>query len=220
MTRRRWISASALAGFSVICSLAVTQSATAGMKTYYSESRGKVRIVWSGRIQRPMAKQLSRAISKWHDRALNGVELVLNSGGGSMREGHNVIKTLRRLRKTRRLTTAVLPGTVCGSACIPIFLQGETRVASAATLWLLHEVSKSDPKTKKLIALRPKKTQQFFRRYFLPAGVPQGWIDMITPKIRGKDVWWTGGQIYSSGSNIITRRIKSSRKRRVQPRST
>ena len=94
MTRRRWISASALAGFSVICSLAVTQSATAGMKTYYSESRGKVRIVWSGRIQRPMAKQLSRAISKWHDRALNGVELVLNSGGGSMLASEKILREI------------------------------------------------------------------------------------------------------------------------------
>ena len=94
----------------------------------------------------------------------------------------------------------------------------ETR--SMRTLWLLHEVSRSDPRTKKLIALRPNKTQQFFREYFLPAGVPQRWIDIISSKIRGKDVWWTGRQIYKSGSNIITRRLKSTRFRKVHPRST
>jgi len=220
MTHRRWLSAIALAGLSAVGIFAMTLSATAGMQTYFSENRRTVWIVWSGRIQKPMAKQLNRAISKWHAKALNGVELVLNSRGGGMKEGHKVINMLRKLKRTRRLTTVVLPGMVCGSACIPIFLQGDARAASAATLWLLHEVSKSDPKTKKLIALRPNKTQQFFRRYFLPAGVPKGWIDMITQKIRGKDVWWTGGQIFNSGSNIITRRIKSSRKRKVHPRST
>ena len=103
----------------------------------------------------------------------------------------------------------------CGSMCIPIYLQGEVRSAGAATLWLLHEVSKSDPKTKKLVTLYPEQTQYSFRNYFIPAGVPQAWVDMISKKIRGKDVWWTGVQIYKSGSNIITRRLKSTRTRKL-----
>ena len=171
--------------------------------------------MWTGRVQKPMAKQLNRVIKKWHGKARNGFELILNSRGGKVREGRKVIDILRRLKETRRLNTAVLPGMVCGSMCIPIYLQGEERAAGAATLWLLHEVSRSDPKTKKLVALRPKQTQYTFRKYFLPAGVPQAWIDMITKKIRGKDVWWTGVQIYKSGSNIITRRLKSTRMRKL-----
>lgn len=179
-----------------------------------------VRIMWSGRIQKPMAQQLSQTIETWHGKALNGFELVLNSRGGKMREGRKVINILRKLKTTRRLNTAVHPGTICGSSCIPIYLQGQERAAGAATLWLLHEVGRSDPKTRKLIALRPKKTQFYFREYFMPAGVPQAWIDMISKKIRGRDVWWTGVQIYQSGSNIITRRLKSSRKRKLHRPST
>lgn len=215
MTIWRLVPVLALASLSVIGSAATATTANAKMRVFYHEDRQMVRIVWTGRIQKPMARQFRQAIKKWHGRAQDGFQLILNSRGGKVSEGRKVIDILRRLKRTRRLTTAVYPGMTCGSMCIPIFLQGEERSAGTATLWLLHEVSRSDPKTKKLIELNPKKTQNSFRNYFLPAGVPQAWIDMITKKIRGRDVWWTGGQIYKSGSNIITRRLNSTRKRKL-----
>ena len=215
MMLRRLIPALALAGLSVITSVSAATPANAKLRVFHFEDRQLVRLVWFGRIQKPMARQLKQAIKKWHGKAHNGFELILNSRGGKVREGRKVIDILRRLKRTRRLTTTVLAGMTCGSMCIPIFLQGEERAAGAATLWLLHEVSRSDPKTKKLIELNPKKTRNTFQKYFLPAGVPQAWIDMITKKIRGRDVWWTGGQIYKSGSNIITRRLRSTRRRKL-----
>jgi len=220
MPKSRLLTTLALTGIAASAAIVTTSAASANMKTVYLKNHMTVRIIWSGRIVKPMAQQLRHAIRKWHGKAQHGFELVLNSRGGHMSEGRKVIRSLRELKQTRSLKTVVLPGKICGSSCIPIFLQGEQRSASASTLWLLHEVSKTDKKTKKLIALRPQKTQKFFREYFLPAGVPQTWIDMISSKIRGKDLWWTGRQIYQSGSNFITNRLGNTRTRRIYPRSS
>ena len=189
--------------------------ADAKMKTKFYPQKKILKISWSGKIKKPMAAELSKAIKNNHARAANGFELILNSGGGKMREGRKVIKLLRRLKETRRLDTTVVAGRKCGSSCIPIYLQGENRAASAATLWLFHEVGKTHPKTKKLVRLKPKRTQQFFRQYFLPAGVPQAWLDKITKRMRGRDVWMTGAQVFSSGSNIINKKLGSTRKRKL-----
>ncbi len=217
MQRSPFLTTFAVAWIAGTFSVATAPTATAKMKTVYLKKHSMVRIIWTGKIAKPMARQLNQQIRKWHASAQNGFELLLNSRGGHMSEGRRVIRLLRQLKQTRSLKTVVRPGHICGSSCIPIFLQGEQRSASASTLWLLHEVSKTDKKSKKLIALRPAKTQQYFKEYFLPAGVPQSWIDMITRKIRGKDLWWTGRQIYQSGSHFITNRLGNTRVRKVFP---
>jgi hypothetical protein len=36
------------------------------------------------------------------------------------------------------LTTRVMEGSLCASGCIPVFMQGEKRKASAASVWVFH----------------------------------------------------------------------------------
>jgi hypothetical protein len=193
--------------------------AAAEMRTRYLPDTQVLKIKWTGKIKQPMAAELEDVIAKWHGRATGGFELILDSGGGKMREGRKVIALLQKLKQTRRLATTIFAGRKCGSSCVPIFLQGQTRAAAAATLWLFHEVGKTDPKSKKLIGLRPERTQHYFQAYFVPAGVPRIWLDRLSKRIRGRDLWMTGREVFETGSNIINRKIGSSRPRKLHPLS-
>ena len=99
MMLRRLIPALALAGLSVITSVSAATPANAKLRVFHFEDRQLVRLVWFGRIQKPMARQLKQAIKKWHGKAHNGFELILNSRGGKVREGRKVIDILRRLKR-------------------------------------------------------------------------------------------------------------------------
>ena len=90
MMLRRVLPVLALAGLSAFSNVATATSASAEMRTWFIENRQMVRIMWTGRIQKPMARQLKRVIKKWHGKARNGFELVLNSRGGKVREGRDV----------------------------------------------------------------------------------------------------------------------------------
>jgi hypothetical protein len=74
-----------------------------------------------------IAAELAKAKS-----GVRSVVLVLSSCGGSLGEAERVIETLKDVKKTRFLETRVDQGDTCGSACIPVFLQGTRRRARRA----------------------------------------------------------------------------------------
>ena len=188
---------------------------TAGsLKVVYQARTGRVVLVWKGRIAPPMAGIFRAAIEKYRDRATNGFILSLHSRGGKIREAARVIRLLARLRRTTRLRTFVGPGHVCGSACIPVFLQGEVRRASRASLWKFHEVSAKDRDDPDRIVLRRTQTDRLFRRFFLPAGVSRAWLSELRIRIRGVDYWMTGADLEAAASGIATDYSTNVRKRR------
>lgn len=186
-----------------------------GLKTKFFPDKKILKMRWEQRIQEPMARSIQGAVKKWRAKAAGGFVLILNTRGGSVNETKKVIAILQKLRQTHKLETLVRAGHVCGSGCIPIFLQGETRTAATATLWLFHEVAKKDPKTKKIKKLKTEKTNSLFQQYFIPAGVPQVWLDKLESRIRGVNYWMTGAQLFTTGSNIANRKIGNGRKRNV-----
>ncbi len=172
---------------------------------------------WSGKIDRPMARQLKRILIRYQGRASRLV-LTLASGGGRVSEARKVIALLRRFSQTHALETRVSPGRVCGSMCVPIFLQGEIRRAAPASLWLFHEISRHDKKTNKTIRLLPKKTARMFKDYFVPAGVSKLWLKDVAAQIEGNDIWLTGAQLIAQRSNIITAQLPDLKRRKVYSR--
>src|SRR5262249_6779829 len=69
------------------------------------------------------------------------VVLFLDSAGGQVDEGDRVIEVLKEIKQRHQLITVVPDGKLCASMCIPIFLQGEDRLAARASLWIFHEAA-------------------------------------------------------------------------------
>lgn len=184
------------------------------LKVLHLKKSGRVVLHWKGKIDRPMARSFHNAITKWQGRARNGFIVSLDSKGGRVNVAYAVVRLLRRLRRTHMVHTYVKRGNVCGSSCVPIFLQGEKRTAALASLWLFHEISSRDKAVKGRVILKPGRTAKMFDDFFLPAGVPPAWIDSVKNRIRGADLWMTGAELRTSDSNIANRFLSNHKLRR------
>jgi len=199
-----------------VCAVTAAPS-TAGGKNFrvtVHKDTNEIEFHWRGKIAHPMAERLDETImDHWHH-ATGGFIISLHSGGGKIREARRVAKIMRDLRRERRVATRVGPGHVCGSACIPIFLQGEIRQVSVASLWKFHEITKNDPSRFGYKFLRPNRTRRLFRKVFLPAGVSSEWLASIQTKIARVDYWLTGANLRDDQSGIGTHYTSNVRKRR------
>jgi hypothetical protein len=100
------------------------------------------------------------------------VVLFLNSDGGEVNEGDRVIHLLDGIKPTHRLITVVLDGSLCASMCIPVFLQGDDRLAARTSRWIFHEAARQGVNQKE----RMEETLRLLQKYYLAAGVSPGWI--------------------------------------------
>jgi hypothetical protein len=132
------------------------------------------------------------------------VVLVLSSCGGSVSEAERVIEALKEIKKTHDLETRVEPGSLCASACIPIFLQGVRRSAALTSAWLFHEVTRRGAidRTKKRVDRA--KTERVFVDYYLKAGVSEAWLNELRIMVQNSNYWQTGQNLWESKSGIIT----------------
>jgi hypothetical protein len=128
----------------------------------------------------------------------------ISSSGGSVAEGKAIIAVLRDLRKTHHLTTRVSRGETCLSMCVPVFLQGEERIAAKASVWMFHPVIKGENHR-----LDVKAWEELIRTYYPPAGVNQAWLDGLHDQVVAPaEVWLTGGQLLDAKSGIFDRAIE------------
>jgi hypothetical protein len=95
----------------------------------------------------------------------------------------------------------VAHGKLCASMCIPIFLQGEDRLAARASIWLFHEAAQRQANG--ILRTDTAETLRLFRKYYAPAGVSTRWLKSIAPLINETDLWQTGGDLISAKSSII-----------------
>jgi len=171
-------------------------------------------LVWTGRVEAGMADAIARAFEQ-HKATTRRILLTIDSGGGSVPEGRRVIDVLKRIRDTHQLDTYVKPGSRCGSMCVPIYLQGQTRYAATSSLWLFHEVSIRDLKTKQITKLDRPAFQKLVDDYFIPAGVSKEWLADMMPKTEGADYWQTGEALIREKSNIIHKATSDTNQRTV-----
>ena len=170
-----------------------------------------VHLRWRGEIEPPMLASLTRAIEEHRDSADRFV-LSLSSPGGSVAHGGAVIRLLRDIRRTHRLETVLEGSNVCASMCVPVYLQGEVRRASGRSRWLFHEVRRHDVLKDGPEDTRPEVrralTDKLFDTYFVPAGIPPGWIRDIRGQMQGgTDVWRTGAQLIEQQAGIVLERL-------------
>jgi len=162
---------------------------------------------WQSSIEIPMARRIYEAFGKWKDRT-KVIVLDLNSPGGSLNEGGKVIEVIDQMKKTHQVVTYVGPNHLCASMCVPIFMQGQKRVAAVSSKWMFHEPVTvdffTDEKVKVPERERRSTAEKFYRRYFENSDINPPWRENLKKQWQGgKEVWRTGRQLLDEGSNII-----------------
>ena len=158
-------------------------------------------IIWSGEVFPGMADYVRAAYLKYSAEDTPRVFLVLNSPGGSVSEGERVIRVLQEIKQKHRLITVVAQGSMCASMCVPIYLQGNDRLAAGASIRVFHEVTVEDENGTKT---DPEITLVLFTRYYIPAGVSRDWLDSILPSMKNANLWMSGNQLVVLKTGIVT----------------
>ena len=171
-----------------------------GVASEFNKEDGTLYIDWSGPIVAGMADNLRAAVGKC-GMTLNRLVLFLDSAGGKVDDGDRVIEVLNEIKLRHELITVVPHGKLCASMCIPIFLQGEDRLAARASIWLFHEAAQR--RANGVLRTDTAETWRLFRKYYAPAGVSMHWLKSIAPLINETDLWQTGGDLISAKSGII-----------------
>ena len=172
----------------------------AGVSLEFNKEDGTLYIDLSGPIVASTADDVRLALGKYGT-ALNRVVLFLDSAGGRVDDGDRLIEALKEIKLRHQLITVVPHGKLCASMCIPIFLQGEDRLAARASIWLFHEAAQRQANGE--LRTDTAETWRLFRKYYAPAGVPTRWLKSIAPMIEEADLWQTGGDLISAKSGII-----------------
>jgi len=68
--------------------------------------------------------------------------LHLSSTGGLTKAGFKIVDYLKQLKRDGYAITTYVDST-CSSMCIPIFMQGQTRLAMPSSRWVFHDASNS-----------------------------------------------------------------------------
>ena len=165
-------------------------------------------LLWNQEIKLPMARRIAEAYER-DGSQVNTFVLVLDSPGGALHEGGEVIKVLQRIKSTHQLHTFVGPNANCLSMCVPIYLQGQKRLAAEGSRWMFHEPISVDPhtgeKVKQLEFEANFYARRFFERYFTNSEMDADWRKRLEREWKGKEVWKTGKQLFDEGANIVTR---------------
>lgn len=168
---------------------------------------GAVKLSWTGRIEAPMARRIAE-VFRQHSNDRRPFLLALSSPGGSLEHGAEVAKLLREIAGTRQLDTVVESGRMCASMCVPVYLQGQRRVAAEDARFMFHDVSyreymaREDSNVPQ--SATDAATDQLFRKYFTPAGVPDVWIRDTRAEMKGgHDIWKTARELVEERSGIV-----------------
>ena len=162
---------------------------------------------WRSEVKAPMALRLAEAFDKYANKT-DRIILEINSPGGDLAQGREVIDLMERMKRSHRVDTRVLPGDFCLSMCVPIFLKGEKRIAGRSSRFMFHEPGLYDAVTEREVR-QPKFEQRmdaerYFQRYLATTEMNPDWGARLKAEWAGKDIWKTGRELVDEGSNIVT----------------
>lgn len=171
-----------------------------------SHEGGAVVLSWHHDIEVPMERRFREAFAEWGNKA--GTFIIdLSSPGGALLEGRNVIEAINEMKTTHTIITRVGSKAICLSMCVPIYLQGQKRIAARDSTWMFHEPSAYDYFSGEESELpefeREHNAERFFDRYFANSEMDPKWAARLKQEWKGAEVWRTGAQLVSEGSNIV-----------------
>ena len=183
---------------------------------------GTLLLRWAGRVEQQMSADIAAEFDRYTSR-VSTVSLSLNSCGGSLSYMERAIAVLEQIKGTHELATLVDRGALCGSACVPIFLIGTRRIGALTSSFFFHPVVVGgvvDPGTPKVEVRshqRSQETEKIISRYFVGAGVSDGWLEYLRRTLRSSDLWQTGRDLWESKSGILTETMDNLEPRKDGP---
>lgn len=161
---------------------------------------------WRDEVEFPMSLRLQETFDEWKGE-VDRIVIDLSSPGGSVSEGRQVIQVIDDMKRSHLVETRVRARRFCLSMCVPIYLQGEMRVAAPTSQWMFHQPSAVDAITGEPIRTpqleRQYETQKFVDRYFKQSDMDPLWLEKLEAEWDGKDIWKTGRQLFDEESGII-----------------
>lgn len=185
----------------LILSLAAQAQSVVPGTVEYQDTRedGKAYVVIriTGALAYPMASELDEKIAALPPKV--PLMLHLNSGGGSLREGLKMIGSLRNFKKERQLITLVRNGEVCGSMCVPLYVQGDRRLAGEVAAFMFHGATPNG-----YTNIPDQKKSRDLTNMFVDAGVSTEWIESLW----AKKVFSVPGEFWISGLELVEEKSK------------
>jgi ATP-dependent protease ClpP protease subunit len=178
------------------------------------EEPSRVVLAWSGPISEPMRDHIVTAIDRYKADKRHLV-IALNSPGGSIAHGREVMEVIRKASQVRPIDTLVEQGGVCASMCVPIYLIGTTRAADPGAHFMFHEASLALPEGKEISkidretispireTIESLATDDLFLRDIGTQRVDAQWLTKMRRKITHREIWLTGRQLVEEGSGVV-----------------
>lgn len=162
---------------------------------------------WRSGVDIPMVTRFTEAFNAWQGRTSRFV-IKLHSPGGSIREGRELIELINRVKRSATVDTLVADGDACASMCVPIYLQGQSRIAGPRARFMFHEPRRYTTHTDERVNQpgweQRAMTQRFFDRYLVNSPITPAWRDRLFAEWQGKDIWKTARQLVDENANIVT----------------
>lgn len=106
-------------------------------------AKDTVGLRFTGQITAGLAGALEKALFDGARPLFARVILELDSEGGELGATEHAVTVLKKARSLTTLTTRVMDGKICASGCIALFMTGQVRKASTASMWVFHGACKS-----------------------------------------------------------------------------
>jgi hypothetical protein len=178
------------------------------------EEAGRIVLAWSGPIAKPMGNYIAAAIDRFKADPRRLV-VSLNSPGGSIGHGHEVMSVIRDAARRRPIDTKVEKGAACASMCVPIYLLGAERTADPAAHFMFHQASfapsaeREEGKSAPAVAPAYRKvieaivTDGFYKNDIGQQRVNAQWLREMRTKIVDREIWVTAQQLVDAGSGVV-----------------
>jgi hypothetical protein len=189
---------------------APSSAASAGFEVFTSSdnqtiAEDQVVIRFTGIIDAPFHIDLKRIWSGLADR-YSRVLFDLDSPGGSLAEVEKAIGIISEIRGIARVDTLVRHGSLCASACVAVYMQGEDRIAGGASVWLFHGACHQRSNVPS-ISLTKR-----FLDILAEAGASVTFLSRLVDEqyvLRPGDFWLSGHELFHVyQANIITRLLE------------
>lgn len=161
----------------------------------------KTIILLKGLIRAPLSEEFQKLIKEVNPK--NEIELRLDSVGGSIYETKKLIDILDELKNNdMKLTTRVDQGSMCASSCVPLFVQGQKRLAGNASSFMFHGVA-----LYAVTNIPGEKDTKIMIDTYLKAGISKKWIQKhIDMQVwsSANETWYNGKELLEDNSNFVT----------------
>ncbi len=162
---------------------------------------------WRSQVEVPMARRFEERFDEWKGEGRR-IIIDMHSPGGLIHEGEQVIRVIERMKRTHIVDTRVRRGYKCYSMCVPIFLQGERRIAGENARFMFHEPTVRDFHTDEEVRLpefeRARTTRRFVEKYFVNSPIQPAWLETLLAEWQGRDVFKTARELVDENSGIVT----------------